>query len=77
MYHDLHGANLDTLATADALLLVDHEHTGLGVLSNGLMLAGAHALAALNADIGLSCAILTGNDTNAGQILIEFLIKGF
>ena len=74
MYHDLHGADLDTLAAANALLLVDHVHTGLGILGNGLMLTGTHALAALDAHYRL-CAGTLGNHVNAAQIFIEFLIE--
>jgi hypothetical protein len=40
------------------------------------MLAGTHALAALDADIGLGSVAL-GNNADAGQILIEFLIECF
>ena len=72
--HDLHGADLDTLATGDALLLVDHVHTGLGVLSDSLMLTDLHALAALNADVGL-CSIALGNDADAAQIFVKLLIE--
>ena len=53
MNHNLHGAYLNTLAAANALLLVDHVHAGLGVLGDGFMLTGTHALAALDAHIGL------------------------
>ena len=74
MYHNLHRADLDTLAAADTLLLVDHVHTGLGVLSNGLMLTDLHALAALNTNIGLG-SIALGDDLNAGQIGIELLVE--
>ena len=74
MYHDLHGAGLDTLAAADALLLVDHVHTGLGILGDGFLLTGAHALAALDADIGL-CTGALSHDLDAAQIGIKFLIK--
>ena len=72
--HDLHGAGLHTLAAADAVLLVDHVHAGLGVLGDGVVLAGLHALAALDAHIGLGAGSL-GNNLNAAQILIEFLIE--
>ena len=72
--HNLHGAGLDTLAAADALLLVDHVNTGLGVLGNGLVLAGTHALAALDANIGLGNAGLIHNlDAAEGDII--YLIK--
>ena len=74
--HDLHGAGLDALAAADALLLVDHVHTGLGVLGDCLVLTGAHALAALDTDIGLGTVAL-GNDLNAAEGHIIFLIEGF
>ena len=72
--HNLHGACLDTLAAADTQLLVDHVNTGLGVLSDGTMLTGSHALAALDAGIGL-CAGTLCNDLDAGQIGIEFLVE--
>ena len=72
--HDLHGACLDALAAADAQLLVDHVDAGLGVLSDGTVLTGSHALAALDAGIGL-CAGTLCNDLDAGQIRIEFLVE--
>ena len=75
MYHDLRGADLHALAAADGLLLVDHVHAGLGVLGDGLMLTSLHALAALDADIGLGSVAL-GNDTDAAEILIKLLIEG-
>ena len=74
--HDLHGADFDTLAAADTLLLVDHVNAGLGVLGNGLMLAGLHALAALDADIGLG-RIALGNNLDAGQVGIKLLVECF
>ena len=74
MYHDLHGADLDALAAADTVLLADHVNAGLGVLSNGIMLASLHALTALNADIGLSAGALS-NDLQAGIVLMEFLVE--
>ena len=76
MYHDLHGADLDALAALDALLLVDHVNAGLGILGDGFMLAGLHALAALDADIGLSAGAL-GKNLDAGIVLMEFLVKSF
>ena len=72
--HDLHGACLDALAAADTQLLVDHVDTGLGVLSNCTVLTGSHALAALDAGIGL-CASTLCNDLDAGQIGIKFLVE--
>ena len=75
MYHNLHGAGLHTSTAADAQLLVDHVNAGLGVLGNSTMLTGLHALAALNANHGLSSAVLTGNDLDAGIIGVELLIK--
>ena len=74
MYHDLHGTDLDALAAADTGLLVDHVNTGLGILGDGIMLAGSHALAALNARIGL-CAGSLRDNPDAAQILMKFLIK--
>ena len=74
--HNLHGACLNTLAAADALLLVDHVNASLGVLSDGFMLAGTHALTALDADIGFGSVAL-GNNLDTGQIGIKFLIECF
>ena len=73
--HNLHGASLDAGATADAELLIDHVHAGLGVLTNGAVLAGFHTLAALDAHIRLSRVTL-GNDADAAQVLVEVLVKG-
>lgn len=72
--HDLHGAGFHTFAAANALLLVNHVNAGLGVLGNGLMLAGLHALSALNAHIGLGTGAL-GDNLNAAVVLVEFLIE--
>ena len=72
--HNLHGAGLDALAAANALLLVDHVDTGLGVLGDGLMLTGAHALTTLDADVGLGNASLL-NNLNAAEGHIIFLIE--
>ena len=74
--HDMHGAGFDALAAADTLLLVDHVNAGLGILSDCIMFAGTHALAALDADIGLGLVAL-GNDLDAGQCDIKFLVEGF
>ena len=76
MYHDLHGASSHTSAAANAQLLVDHVHTGLGILGNGAMLAGTHALTALDTNIGLCFAVLAGNDLDAGIDGIGLLIEG-
>ena len=73
-HHDLHGAGLHTLTTAHAVLLVDHVHAGLGVLGDGFVLTGTHALAALNAGIGL-CAGTLCHDADAALILVKFLIE--
>ena len=72
--HDLHGTGLHTSAAADTQLLIDHVHTGLGVLSDGAMLAGLHALTALDAHIRLG-SIALGHDADAAQILIEILVE--
>ncbi len=72
--HNVHGAGLNTGAAADTQLLVDHVHTGLGVLGNGTMLAGAHALTTLNTHIGLG-GVALGHDANAAQILVKVLVK--
>jgi len=63
--HNLHGADFHTLATGGAQLLIDHVHTGLGVLGDSASLAGLHALTALNADIRL-CTAALGNNTDTG-----------
>ena len=72
--HDLHGADLDALAAADTVLLADHIDTGLGVLGDGIVLTGLHALSALDADLGLGIIALS-HDADAAQILIELLIE--
>jgi len=74
-HHDLHGAGLHALAAGNTLLLVDHVHAGLGILGDGIMLAGTHALAALDTGIDLGSAVLACHDLDAGQIGIEFLIE--
>jgi len=73
-HHNLHGANLNTLAAGGAELLVDHVDTGLGVLSNSTSLTDLSTLAALNADHRLCLALLLHN-LDAGQILMELLIE--
>ena len=72
--HDLHGADLHTLTTGGAELLIDHVHAGLGVLRNSTGLTDLHALAALNAGHGL-CAGTLGNNADAGQILVKLLVE--
>ena len=72
--HDLHGAGFHALTAGGAKLLVDHINTGLGILGDGTDLTNLCTLAALNADHRLGSTILF-NDPNAGQILMEFLIK--
>ena len=72
--HDLHGASLHALAAGNTQLLIDHVHAGLGVLGDGALLAGTHALAALNAGHGLSAGTLSDN-LDAGQILMELLVE--
>ena len=72
--HDLHGANFHALAAGDALLLVDHVNAGLGVLGDGLVFTDLHALAALDADIGLGSTVLL-NDVDAAQSHIINLVE--
>ena len=72
--HDLHGASLDTLTTANTQLLVDHVDTGLGILGDCTVLTSSHALAALDAGIGL-CAGTLCNDLDAGQIGVKLLVE--
>ena len=57
--HDLHGADLHALAAADAELLVDHVHTGLGILGDGTGFAHLSALTALNTGHWLCSAVLS------------------
>jgi len=75
-HHDLHGANLYALAAGNTLFLVDHVHTGLGILRNSLMLADLHALAALDAGHGLG-SITLGHNADAAQIFIKLFVKCF
>ena len=72
--HDLGGACFLALTAANAQLLIDHVHTGLGVLGNCAMLADLHALAALDADIGL-CTGTLSDDLDAGKIRIKLLVE--
>ena len=72
--HDLGGADLDALAAGNALLLVDHVHAGLGILSNRLMFTDLSALTALDADHGLGTLTLS-NHLDAGQVLMELFIE--
>ena len=74
--HDVHWAGFNALAAGNALLLVDHVHTGLGVLGDGLVLTGAHALAALDAGIGLGTGAL-GHDLDAAEGHVIYLIESF
>ena len=73
--HDLHGANFNALAAGSTQLLIDHIDTGLGILSDRTGLANLSTLATLDAGHGLSAAVLAGNDTDAGQILIKYLVE--
>ena len=73
--HDLHGANLYALATADTVLFVDHVHAGLGVLGDGIMLTSFHALAALDTDHGLRAAVFTRNNLDTGIVGVELLVE--
>ena len=73
--HNLHGADLHTLTAGGAELLVDHVHTGLGVLSDRAGLTNLLTLAALDTGHRL-CAGTLGNDLNARQIGIKSLIEG-
>ena len=75
MYHNLHGADLDTLAALHTQLLVDHVNTGLGVLGDSTVLTSLHALAALDADHRLRLAVLAGNDLDAGVDGIGLLVE--
>ena len=63
--HDLHGTGFHALAAADAVLLVDHVHTGLGILGDGIMLTDLGAFTALDAGHGL-CTSSLCNNLNAG-----------
>ena len=73
-HHNLHGANLNALTAGGAELLIDHVDTGLSVLSDSTSLTDLRALATLDADHRLCLALLL-HDLDAGQILMELLIK--
>ena len=77
MYHDLHRTCSHTRTATNTKLLIDHVNAGLGILGDGAMLAGTHALAALDANIGFCFAVLTGYDLDAGINGIGFLIERF
>lgn len=72
--HDLEGTCSHALAAADAKLLIDHVNA-LGILGDGILLAGLSALAALRAGLDHDAAILLISDTDAGLILVELLIE--
>ena len=72
--HDLHGASFNTLTTGNAQLLIDHINASFGILGNSTLLAGTHALTTLNTGVRL-CTLALGDDLNAAQIRIEFLIE--
>ena len=74
MDHDLHGADSNAGTAADTQLLIDHVNTGLGILSDSTVLAGLHALTALNTGHGLGAGAL-GNDLDSGIILMELLVE--
>ena len=68
--HDLEGAGLDALAAVGAELLVDHVHTGLGVLGDGTGLTGLGAQTALGADHGLGSGLgLVDLDAGLGDFV--------
>ena len=73
--HDLHGAGFHALAAGGTELLIDHVHTGLGVLGDGASLTDLSALAALDADIGIGLTVLAGVDLYAAEGHIIGLIK--
>ena len=73
-YHDLHGTSFYALAAGSTELLIDHVDTGLGILGNCTSLADLCTLTALNTDHRL-CFALLFYDLNAGQVLVELLIK--
>ena len=72
--HDLHRADLNTLTAGGTQLLIDHVHAGLGILGDRASLTSLCALTALDADHGLCRAVFL-NDPDAGQVLMELLIK--
>jgi hypothetical protein len=68
--HYLEGAGLDTLATVDAKLLVDHVHA-LVVLGDGAGFAGFGAFATLRAGANLELLRIVGpHNVDARQILL-------
>ena len=73
--HNLHGADLHALTAGGAQLLIDHVHTGLGILGDRASLANLGALTALNAGHRLGASAF-GNDLNAAQVRIKCLKEG-
>ena len=72
--HNLHGANLYALTAGGTQLLIDHVHTGLGVLCNCTGLANLSAFAALDAGHRLGTAALC-HHLNGTQVRIKGLIE--
>ena len=72
--HDLHGAGFHTLTAGGAKLLIDHVHTGLGILGDSASLTDLHALTTLDAGHRL-CTGTLGNYLNAAKVLIKLLKK--
>ena len=74
VHQNAEGTGSLALAAADAELLVDHIDTGLGILSDGTLLAGLGALAALDTGHGANLAG-TLNDLDTGLIRMELLME--
>ena len=63
-----------TLATAHTELLIDHVHTGLGILRDSTLFAGSGAFTALHTGHGANFSGAL-NNLNAGLIRMELLMK--
>ena len=72
--HDLGGADFLALAAANAQLLVDHVHAGLGILGDSAVLTDLHALTALDAGHGLGTGTLS-HDLDAAQVGMKLLVE--
>ncbi len=74
--HHLHRAGLHAVAAAHAELLVNHVNAGLGVLGDGAVGTGAHALAALYAGLDLAAQWWIPTDHGFKHHMIMIPVQG-
>lgn len=72
---DVHRTYLTAVTATGTELLVDDEDTGLRILCDGLVRAGAHALAALETHFQNRVAVCVSFQTDAGHFGVEAVIK--